>query len=138
MTRSKMARAAVQAAIAATAVVAVSAVATSPVSAAPLAGNPVQTMASSLCLVGTSGNCTTAVIGADPSQHFVDYTVNNRYRSSPCPWRVRDVDTGVVVRSGAAPVFEKIGGSIFGLYGYYQLELRGCTISTIGYLDNDW
>ncbi|MET0420051.1 MAG: hypothetical protein ABW022_28905, partial [Actinoplanes sp.] len=33
--------------------------------------------ASSRCLVGSSGTCTTAVVGAHSGGHFVDYLVNN-------------------------------------------------------------
>ncbi|MEU0878555.1 hypothetical protein ABZ345_08165 [Lentzea sp. NPDC005914] len=104
--------------------------------AAPASADPIQTMASSRCVVGSSGNCTTAVVGANSSGHWVDYYVNNRLRPSPCPWRVRDVNTGVVVRSGTVGTGGFTSGTVFGLYGYYQLELRGCSISAVGGIDN--
>lgn len=108
---------------------------TTPASAA--ATDPIQVTASSRCLVGTSGNCTTAVVRANPTGHYVDYYVNNVGRWSPCPWRVRDVNTQVVVRSGTVGTNSRISGRVSGLYGYYQLELRGCTVSTTGVIDND-
>lgn len=98
--------------------------------------DPIEIMASSRCVVGSSGNCTTAVVGANAAGHWLDYYVNNRLRPSPCPWRVRDVNTGVVVRSGTVGTGGFTSGTVFGLYGYYQLELRGCSISAVGGIDN--
>lgn len=94
--------------------------------------------ASSRCLVGSSGNCTTAVIGANSTHRMVDYVVNNVGRWAPCSWRVRDVNSGVWVRSGTVGVNNRMSGTVFGLYGYYQLELRGCMVSAAGILDNDF
>ena len=131
-----MARAITRAVIASTAGVA-AAMAASPASASVPAEDPIQIMASSRCLVGTSGNCTTAVIGAHPTGHFVDYVVNNIGRWSPCSWAVRDVNSRVVVRSGTVGVNNRVSGFVPGLYGFYQLELRGCTVSAAGILDND-
>lgn len=106
------------------------------VPASASAADPIQTMASSRCVVGTSGNCTTSAVGAN-AWHWVDYHVNNIGRLSPCPWRIRDVNTRVVVRSGTVGVSGYTEGTVFGLYGYYQLELRGCSVSTAAKLDND-
>lgn len=76
------------------------------------------------------------MVGANSSGHWLDYFVNNRLRPSPCPWRVRDVNTGAVVRSGTVGTGGFTEGTVFGLYGYHQLELRGCSISATGAIDN--
>ena len=94
--------------------------------------------ASSRCVVGSSGTCTTAVVRGHATYNFVDYVINNNFRPSPCPWRVRDVHTQVVVGSGTVGTNSRTSGSIFGLYGYYQLELRGCSISAVGIIDNNY
>jgi hypothetical protein len=93
-------------------------------------------LASSTCFVGSSGNCTTAAVTANSSAHFVDIGINNRLRPSPCPWRVRDVNNGVVVRSGTVGTASSHGERIWGLYSVYQLELRGCSVSARGDIDN--
>jgi hypothetical protein len=66
----------------------------------------------------------------------VDIGINNRLRPSPCPWRVRDVNNGVVVRSGTVGTASSHGERIWGLYSVYQLELRGCSVSARGDIDN--
>ncbi|MFC3892902.1 hypothetical protein ACFOWZ_15605 [Lentzea rhizosphaerae] len=104
---------------------------------ASAAADPIQITASSRCLVGWSGDCTTAVVGAHPSGHWIDYWINNVGRPSRCPFRVRDVNTRAVVRSGTVGVSGLTAGRVPGLYGYYQLELRGCSVSAEGLLDND-
>lgn len=101
------------------------------------ASDPVQIMASSRCTVGSSGNCTTSVVRANSSGAYVDYFVNNRLRPSPCRWQVRDVNTNVVVRSGTVGTGGFTSGRVGGLSGFYQLELRGCSISAHGGIDND-
>jgi hypothetical protein len=106
-------------------------------SASASATEPIQITASSRCLVGWSGDCTTAVVGANASGHWIDYWINNVGRPSRCPFRVRDVNTRAVVRSGTVGVSGLTAGRVPGLYGYYQLELRGCSVSAEGLLDND-
>ena len=92
--------------------------------------------ASSTCFVGSSGNCTTAAVTANAGGHFVDIGINNRLRPSPCPWRVRDVNNGVVVRSGTVGTSSSHGERIGGLFSVYQLELRACSVSARGDIDN--
>ena len=103
---------------------------------ASASAEPIQITASSQCLVGWSGNCTTAIVGANSAGHWVDYWINNVGRPSPCPWRMRDVNTKAVVRSGTVGTSGFASGTVFGLYGFYQLELRGCSISATGAIDN--
>jgi hypothetical protein len=43
----------------------------------PATAEPVQVMASSSCTVGTSGNRTTAVVGANASGHFINIFIDN-------------------------------------------------------------
>jgi hypothetical protein len=97
---------------------------------------PIGPLASSTCFVGSSGNCTTAAVTANASGHFVDIGINNRLRPSPCPWRVRDVNNGAVVRSGTVGTSSSHSERIPGLFSVYQLELRGCSISARGDIDN--
>ncbi len=92
--------------------------------------------AGSTCFVGSSGNCTTAAVTANAGGHFVDIGINNRLRPSPCPWRVRDVTNGVVVRSGTVGTSSSHAERIGGLSSVYQLELRGCSASARGDIDN--
>ena len=99
------------------------------------AASPAQA-ASSRCLVGSSGNCTTSIIAANASGHFVDLFVDNTFRPSPCPWRVRDVNNRQIVRSGTVATNSRTDQIVQGVYGFYQLELRGCSISAEGHLDN--
>jgi hypothetical protein len=81
-------------------------------------------------------NCTTAVVGANAGRHFVDIFINNRLRPSPCPGRVRDVNNGVIVRAGTTSASSSTSQRIGGLFGFYQLELRGRGISARGFIDN--
>lgn len=106
------------------------------VSADTSATTSIGPMASSRCLVGNSGNCTTAIIRANATGRFVDIFVDNIFRPSPCPWRVRDVNNGVIVRSGTVATNSRTDQIVQGLYSVYQLELRGCSISAEGYIDN--
>jgi hypothetical protein len=96
----------------------------------------VEPFASSACFVGSSGDCTTAAVTANASGNFVDIGINNRLRPSPCPWRVRDVNNDVVVRSGTVGTSSSHSERIPGLFSVYQLELRGCSISARGDIDN--
>jgi hypothetical protein len=99
--------------------------------------DPVQIMASSHCVVGSSGNCTTGVVGANSTGRYIDYYVNNRLRPSPCGYRLRDVNSRVVVGSGTVGAGGFASGRVRGLVGNYQLELRGCSISAVGGIDNE-
>ncbi len=92
--------------------------------------------ASSQCFVGSSGNCTTSALHAQYGT--VDIIVNNIGRWKSCPWRIRDINTGVVVRSGTAAANTRIYNIVGGLSGYYQGELRGCLVSATGILSNNF
>jgi hypothetical protein len=105
------------------------------VAATLFAASPAQA-GSTRCHVGSSGNCTTSILAAHPTGHFVEFFVDNILRPSPCPFRVRDVNSRVIVRSGTVATNSRTDQIVQGLYGYYQLELRGCSISAEGYLDN--
>lgn len=119
------------------AVVLVAAAASTAVPASASTTDPIQIMASSRCVVGSSGTCTTSVVGANSAGHYVDYGINNLLRPSSCSWAVRDVNSRVAVRSGTVGAGRSTSGRVYGLYGYYQLELRGCSVSAIGHFDND-
>jgi hypothetical protein len=116
--------------------IAVAAIAAAAGIAAVMASATPAAAASSLCIVGTSGNCTTSVVAANSTYHWVNYVVNNWGRWAPCDWRIRDVNSRIVVGSGTVGVNSRKALSIFGLYGYYQLELRGCQVSATGSLSN--
>lgn len=116
------------------ALVLVAAMFASPVAAQ--AETSIEPFASSRCQVGSSGNCTTAIIAANASGHFLDLWVDNTFRWKPCPWRVRDVTNGQIVRSGTVPSNSRTDQVVQGVYSFYQLELRGCLVSAEGYLDN--
>ncbi|HEX6681983.1 MAG TPA: hypothetical protein VF062_04280 [Candidatus Limnocylindrales bacterium] len=98
--------------------------------------DPIGIMASSRCYVGSSGNCTTAVVGAHAAGHWIYISVNNRLRPSPCPFRVRDVNNGVVIHSGTVGTSGFYSRYLYEVYGYYQVELRGCSVSAQGYISN--
>jgi hypothetical protein len=93
-------------------------------------------LASSTCIVGSSGTCTTAIVKANGSGHFVDIDVNNRLRPSPCRFRVRDTIAGVIVHDSSADINSYLSRRLTNVYSQYQLELYSCTISARGFLDN--
>lgn len=93
--------------------------------------------ASSQCFVGTSGDCTTAIIGAHGQGHFVDYVINNRGRIFACPYRIVDVNSGAWVRWGTVTANTRLSDTLYNVYGFYRLELRGCQPSTTGILENN-
>ncbi|MEV4459408.1 hypothetical protein [Microbispora sp. NPDC049633] len=87
------------------------------------------------CIVVTT-HCETNIIHANSSD-WVYYKVQAGSILG-ANYRVVDVDTGVVVRSGftrkTAPFYG--AGSIYGLYGYYRLEVYNATPSARGKLYN--
>jgi hypothetical protein len=93
-------------------------------------------LASSRCYVGSSGNCTTAIVSANASGHWIFISVNNRLRPSSCPFRVRDVNNNAVIHSGTVGAGGFYERYLFGVYGHYQVELRGCAVSAQGYINN--
>ncbi|MEZ0076118.1 hypothetical protein [Planotetraspora sp. GP83] len=91
--------------------------------------------ASDTCVVVTT-HCETNIIQAN-SAHWVYYHVQAGSILG-ANWRVVDVQNGAVVRSGftrkTAPFYSE--GSIYGLYGYYRLEVYNATPSARGKLYN--
>ncbi|WP_112265965.1 hypothetical protein [Lentzea terrae] len=90
--------------------------------------------ASSRCVVGSSGNCTTAAI---PAEQFIDYFVDNRLRPTACSYQLREVSSGVLVGRGTADPGVAARGRVTGLSGRYQLELRRCSAGAVGVIDNE-
>jgi hypothetical protein len=94
-------------------------------------------LASSSCTVGSSGNCTTAIVAANSGSHFIDISINNLLRPTACPYRVRDTVNGVVINSGTVGANSSRAQRLFNVFSQYQLELRGCSVSARGFIDNN-
>lgn len=101
------------------------------------ASGSVEVMASSRCVVGESGNCTTGVIPANPVGQFIDYFVDNRLRPAACSYQLRDVSSGLLVGRGTVNPGVFARGRVTGLSGRYQLELRRCSMGAVGGIDNE-
>jgi hypothetical protein len=56
----------------------------------------------------------------------VTWAVNSGDSGNGCSWRVRDIDTNVVIGSGRVGAFDLQSGSIGGLVGRYRIELFSC------------
>jgi hypothetical protein len=86
---------------------------------APLANNRVG--------CNTSTSCTTASIPANSSGHWIKYAVYAGYYGG-CSFLIRDIHTRVVVRSGRASIpFSLTSGQVYGLYGWYRMEVYNCS-----------
>jgi hypothetical protein len=101
------------------------------------ASGQVEVMASSRCVVGSSGNCTTGVIPANPAGQFIDYLVDNRSRPTACSYLLREVSSGVLVRRGTVNPGVLARGRMTGVSGSFQLELRRCSAGAVGVIDNE-
>jgi hypothetical protein len=103
----------------------------------PGAADSVGIMASSSCIVGSSGTCRTAIVPANGSGHYVDVVVNNRLRPSPCNYEVIDTITNEVVNWNVVPAYTRRSLRLNNVYSQYQLKLYWCLASATGILDND-
>jgi hypothetical protein len=81
--------------------------------------------ATASCRTGNTpgSTCQTSWIYANPYGHYVDYAVSGSKTCSGATWRVRDIDTGVVVRSGSVSPGLAPSGTVYGLYGRYRGEI---------------
>ena len=72
--------------------------------------------------------CTTLAIRANASGHFIYFRIG-----AWTSFRLRDIETNVVVRSGGtgAGTHQE---TVFGLYGWYELSVRG--VAATGYISN--
>jgi hypothetical protein len=90
----------------------------------------ITTMVTTGCVV-IGASCTTGAVRAHSTGFFVRYYVNG----FGCSWRVRDVNSWRVVKSGTA--WPSTTGIVEGLHGWYQLELGPiCAPSHNGLLSN--
>ncbi|GAA0522912.1 hypothetical protein Ade02nite_82500 [Paractinoplanes deccanensis] len=103
----------------------------------PGAADSIGIMASSSCIVGSSGTCRTAIVPANALGHYVDVVVNNRLRPSPCNYEVIDTITNQVVNWNVVPSNTRLSLRLPNVYSQYQLKLYWCLASATGILDND-
>nr|MDT0660903.1 hypothetical protein [Micromonospora sp. DSM 115978] len=73
-------------------------------------------LATATCIV-VGASCTSAAVRAHSTGFFVRYYVNG----FGCSWRVRDINSWRVVKSGTA--WPTTTGIVEGLHGWYQLEM---------------
>jgi len=70
--------------------------------------------------------CQTPVLSANSVGHSIAWGVSSGASGNGCSWRVRDVDTNVVVGSGRVGAFSTGSGVIHGLFGRYRNECFSC------------
>ena len=63
----------------------------------PRTTEPVGILTSSSCTVDGSGSCTTGIVAANSSGHFIDISIDNLQHLTRCPFRVRDTANGIVI-----------------------------------------
>jgi hypothetical protein len=86
---------------------------------------------------GCNGSsCTSGTISANTSGHWIKWHVDSGVLGGGCSWRVRDVDTDVVVGSGRVGAFSSKSGQINALVGRYHIELYNCDVDGGGGLSN--
>lgn len=108
-----------------------------PATAAPPVGGSsnyqqgdIGTLASTRCsTIPINPVCTTGVLAANPTGHWIDYTIS-KPPFNGLAWEIRDVGNGVVVARGESWAGVGGGGRVNGLYGRYQMTMRCICLST--------
>lgn len=94
-------------------------------------------LASSSCTVDLSGTCTTGVVPANATGHFVDITINNRLRPTRCSFQVRDVIADKILFTGIVAANGLLVHRIINVSSEYQLRLFNCSTAAKGSIDNE-
>jgi hypothetical protein len=78
--------------------------------------------------------CTTGVVRANATFHFIDWKVCTWFKQAY--WQVTDVDNGHIVRSGTVPSNSCRSGRISGLYGNYNGTIWDTSFGATMEIDN--
>lgn len=87
------------------------------------------------CTVPASERCSTGILSANRTGHFIDYTVCVKALFGTTGYAIMDIDTGVIVKNAANSLRGCDSDRVTGLYGRYRLTLVGDPGST-GTIDN--
>ncbi|MGW0754654.1 hypothetical protein [Streptomyces sp. NPDC002587] len=90
---------------------------------------------SDTCNVGGNA-CTTDSIPANSAGHYIRWGVENAAWDDS-NYEVKDSQSGVVVARGYIGTGNARTGTVYGLYGNYELRVWNSSWDTFGWIDND-
>ena len=96
-------------------------------------GSPAMATSTSCSTIAVNPTCTTGVIPANASGHFLDYSAGG-FSFISGRYSIKDLNTGVIVKQGSFTL--PTSGRVPGLYGTrYQMTVR-CDCLASGTIDN--